>query len=146
MCYKKCGNIREICQDNCLLNNKSEIWGVNNPIYKGTKDFGCGDGIYKSLDLECILSNKENIIKVCNNNCVSTETLDCTNHCNYSYNIISDKNTNPLNFNTPNIKRLPYIKNNRGEGDNTQYIVYAFAISGIIFGIYILFTLNKSKT
>ena len=39
ICYKKCENIKEICQDNCQLNN-SEIYGVNNPIYKGTKDFG----------------------------------------------------------------------------------------------------------
>lgn len=130
-CYKSCDDIKEICEDNCQLSNN--MWGVNNPIYKGTEQSGCGNGVYTTLNKKCILDNKEKIIKICEDNC----SVNCKNHCIYSYNLISNKNSNPLSFNIPiNTKKTTTTS-------TTAYIIYALSISGIIFGIYILWILKN---
>ena len=140
LCYKVCGDIREICEDNCLLS--SDMWGINNPINKGTSEFGCGDGVYKKYDMDCLLKNKDDIIKYCQSHCLSSHDVDCKRHCDWSYNLITNKNSNPLYFDVPNTvgARYPYIKGNK---NNIQYIIYSLVVVGIIFGIYILLMLRS---
>ena len=129
-CYKSCDDIKEICEDTCQLSNN--IWGVNNPIYKGTEQSGCGNGVYTPLNKKCILNNKKKILKICEDNC----SVNCKNQCIYSYNLISNKNSNPLSFNIP-------INTSENKKRTTHYIIYALSISGIIFGIYILWILKN---
>ena len=144
LCYETCNDIKESCDNNCQLSYN--FWGVNNnPIYKGVKDLGCGDGIYTRLDNKCIVENKDKIIDICEKNCIPEQRLDCTMHCAYSYNMIVNKKDNPLYFNIPaNVNaKSPYIKSTRGEQNNSLYFVYALAIVGILFGIWILLKLIK---
>uniref|UniRef100_A0A6C0JS36 Uncharacterized protein n=1 Tax=viral metagenome TaxID=1070528 RepID=A0A6C0JS36_9ZZZZ len=137
LCYKTCDDIVTTCGDFCNLS--SPVWGANNPIFKGTKEKECGDDIYNPLNIDCIKKNKDAIINICRHNCTPTSKLDCEEHCKYSYNIISDKKANPLYF-EKKIKELRgmSIKQTKGKGDNVQYIIYALAIVGIVFGIWIL--------
>jgi hypothetical protein len=93
--YKSCIEVCEVqlknvCEDNCRLIDTTNR-GFNNPIYIGTTDSRCGDGYFKKIDKDCLKKNKDNIIKVCNNNCNTTQDMDCQVHCNYSY----DKLENP---------------------------------------------------
>lgn len=137
LCYKTCDDIVTTCGDFCKLS--SPVWGANNPILKGTKEKGCGDGIYEPLNIECIKKNQNDIINICRHDCTTTSKLDCEQHCDYSYGIISDKKADPLYFEKKieDLKSMS-IKRTRDDGDNVQYIVYALAIVGIVFGIWIL--------
>ena len=96
-CHEKCDNIKKLCEDNCKLGSL-EIWGLNNPIYKGTNEYGCGTvGSFENPSKQkCLLQNKSKIIQVCRQNCLPTSDINCDDHCKYSFDLIYNKNTNPL--------------------------------------------------
>ena len=96
-CRKKCDNIKKLCEDNCKLGSL-EIWGLDNPIYKGTNEYGCGTvGSFENpSEQKCLIQNKSKIIQVCRRNCLPTSDINCDDHCKYSFDLIYDKNTNPL--------------------------------------------------
>jgi hypothetical protein len=143
-CYKSCDDIKEACVSNCKLS--SGVFGRSNPIFKGTEAAGCGNGVYKPIDKECAIKNKIKIMNICRNNCTPTSNVECTKHCQYSFDFNTDANTNPLSFTKPSkLLKSPYIKSTHGEGNSVMYIVYALVIFGIIFGIYIIWKLKNSK-
>jgi hypothetical protein len=127
LCYQTCDDIQKTCGDFCDLS--STVLGSDNPIFKGIKEKGCGDGLYKSVDKECVKKNKNDIIKICLNSCIDSEQLDCEKHCNYSYKIILDEDD------------TKYENPSKPKGHKKMYIIYSLAIIGIIFGIWILSTL-----
>jgi hypothetical protein len=127
LCYQTCDDIQTSCGDFCDLS--SPVWGSDNPILKGSREKGCGDGIYKSLDKECVKNNKNDIINICLNTCIDSDQLDCEKHCNYSYKIISDED---------NKKNNSLYESVRKQKGYNMYIIYFFAIIFIIFGIWIL--------
>jgi hypothetical protein len=137
LCYKTCGDIQNSCKDFCSLS--SPMSGVNNPIFKGTKEKGCGDGIYELLNKECIKKNKNDILNICRNSCIQSDKLDCEKHCHYSLNLISEEKANPLYF-KKKVGAMA-VKNTGGQVNIIQYIIYALVIVGIVFGIWILATL-----
>jgi hypothetical protein len=133
-CYKLCEDIRENCESNCKLSG--DFWGLEkNPIYEGTKAYGCGDGIYIPFDKDCLLKHKEGIIKVCQNRCTPTDTVDCTSHCVYSYDLRINPSHNPLSFQTPDNVGMRSIKSYKS---NSWYIIYAIAIVGVILFLYFI--------
>jgi hypothetical protein len=131
LCYESCTDIRETTKANCQLS--SADWGTDNPIYKGTKASGCGDSIYKLLDMECVRQNKYKILDVCRYECLPSDKLDCDQHCRYSYKMISDEKNNPLYFKQSH-KSL-HVKRTKGYHNN---VLYGLAIAGILFGLWIL--------
>ena len=134
-CIQTCTDIKNICLYNCRLSN--DIWGTDNPIYKATNKYGCGNGLHTTINMKCMMKNKNNILNDCNKLCTSTPTVNCKNHCDYSYMALSDPTTIPL-----------YIKNNKNNKNtkNTKntnidiitVIIYIYSMVVIIFGIYIL--------
>lgn len=86
-CVKECEYIGDSTDDMCELG--IDLWGSENPIYKGTDEAGCGDGYYVNIDRKCIKKNKDEVIKVCKKHCIPTSKIDCGKHCNFSYEMIT---------------------------------------------------------
>ncbi len=136
ICYKTCTNIKELCETNCQLS--TELLGYKNPIFKGTDAFGCGNKFEQTIDKNCILKNKDNILKICQNNCLPTSDIDCYKHCEYSFNTLASKHINPLYFDEePTQSILEY------QSEENMLKILIFIIIGMLafltLGIYILF-------
>ena len=82
-CIEKCNvDIKNSCENNCKLINNN--FGFTNPIYNGTRKFGCGDGYYDNINIDCLKKNKNNIIQICKDNC--SLYTECDLLCDDSYN------------------------------------------------------------
>jgi len=99
-CHETCEDIIAACRDNCRLSGSSKgIWGPDNPIYIGLKEHGCGDSYEEPINKECVMDNKDSIMRLCRRNCVPTRMVDCDEQCRFSYDLIVDPNeSNPLRF------------------------------------------------
>jgi hypothetical protein len=138
LCYESCSDIREACEDNCELNN--ELWYIDNPIFIGTREVGCGDDLYKTIVKECAIKNKNKIINICKKNCTPNSYINCRQLCEYSFDMITDKKNNPLFFKQPQSipQKLQKIKNTNNDVNDVNSVIYAVGIVSIIFGIYII--------
>tara|TARA_B110000908_G_C10112037_1_gene383519 strand:- start:167 stop:823 length:657 start_codon:yes stop_codon:yes gene_type:complete len=151
-CIQTCGDIKEICEDNCQLS--SNLWGERNPIYKGTNEYGCGNGSETPVKLDCMRKNKGIILKFCQKNCLPSHGVDCEEHCAYSYDMIVNKEDNPLYKakSVKGVRGVRSVKGCKGDKGNTglmgtpSYILYGFSIAVILLGIYILVTLKTRET
>lgn len=143
-CYLACNNMKEICESNCMLS--SELWGANNPIFEGTSKYGCGNGFEQSIDIDCVINNKDDIIKFCGKQCTPTSGIDCQEHCEYSYDMIINKGENPLNIIIPDDKGDDKGINKGvnkgtqvvGKNNGVLYVLYVYLISVVLLGVYIL--------
>jgi len=140
LCYKTCHDIKESCKNNCLLSSNS--WSLNNPIYDGTKKFGCGDGFGHSINEECLKKHKDGILKECQRNCLPTQDLDCQKHCIYSYNFLTDDKADPLSFDRVIGTRSSDSSGSSGisswGGISLYILFYSLVFVVIMLGIYIL--------
>jgi hypothetical protein len=136
-CYKTCFDIKKECEDNCRL--LSNLWGEDNPIFKGTTAYDCGDGFAHPIDKECLRKNKDGILKLCGVNCIPTSDIDCYDHCNHSYYILNE-GSNLLDISKPvtnlNIKT---IRNLKKINILHLYIFVIVVIVVLVFGLYIFF-------
>jgi len=104
-CHETCDDIEEICEDNC------DLLGDKNPIYN--------HGITNQINVDSVLKNKDEIIRFCRKNCVTTSEIDCQKHCEYI-----------IKQNTPK-----YIHTNQNKNN---IMLYALMFTVIIFVLYIL--------
>lgn len=147
-CYNTCDDVQKLCQDNCQLSSK--LWGANNPIYKATKKFGCGNGFETPVNKTCAIQHKDEILRDCAQNCITMPTLNCKEHCEYSFGLISGEEKNPLDIGKDTMitkksiqNKLTLLNDNDTRYNCMLYVVYAFALSVIIFGLYIMFRVYK---
>lgn len=131
LCYKTCHDIKESCKNNCLLSGNS--WNVDNPIYNGTRKFGCGDGFGHPIDEECMKKHTYGIMQECQRSCLPTSDLDCQKHCEYSYNFLTDDSVDPLAFDIP--------KNISKKENTTTHLSYLIIIS-IILGLLLVWIIH----
>lgn len=135
-CQLKCDNIQKSCNDYCTLSTKG-VWGVNNPIYEGIKKYNCGDGYYHHINNECVKKNKNNIISLCNKQCIPKIDVDCKKHCQYSYDYIINKKDVSSTIKTNERNKKILQKGNR----STVYILYSLGLS-IIFSMLFLYLIE----
>jgi hypothetical protein len=142
-CNIKCDKMEDICEDNCQLSSK--LWGKNNPVYKASDEFGCGNSFETPINKECVIKNRNEILRECNNKCASTGITDCHEHCEYSYGLISEETKNPLDIgkNLETSQNLKDLQNVKSTYNDSLYVLYSFALAIILFGFYIIFTLHK---
>ena len=87
-CNRVCDDIIKTCDWNCSMNTNSKNIGIL--IYNGIKNNGCGDqGVL--IDKECMITNKENIIKDCMNSCIPTSDIGCDKYCHSQFSKILSK-------------------------------------------------------
>jgi hypothetical protein len=121
---------------NCLLSG--EYWGLEeNPIHKAFKYYGCGDSIYKNIDIDCVRKNKNGIISKCVDNCSDSENRDCNKLCHYSFNFFANPEDRILK--NDKITEEVVILNESDTPVNIWNYIVSFVIFLIIIGIiYIL--------
>jgi hypothetical protein len=124
-CVKICDEIATVCEYDTELSGDG-IWDTRNPIYKATKDVGCGDGFYTDIDRDCMRDNKDEIISTCMHGCMPTSTLDCSQHCNFSYDALLNNRSNVLRENYENNKDFITLRK------RIDYMKYMYILIGII--------------
>jgi hypothetical protein len=146
-CKKTCKDINDSCIDYCQLSTTG-IWGRKNPIFKATKTFGCGDGVYYPINQQCVKDNKNNIINFCEKDCTPSDDYNCSDICNYVYNDIINPSNTHLYFTGKNkdkkIEIDGKIKNSRQSPNNTiKYFFYGILLS--IFFVILFIIIKKRK-
>ena len=137
-CARTCHDISKMSIANCVLS--SEFWGVDkNPISKATKLYGCGDESFKNVDTKCMEKNKENILSLCQRECIPSITTDCTKNCDFSYRFLVDPDADPLKKRVIQLNNELNLKGNPTGTGNSVYIGYALGVAVILLGLYILF-------
>lgn len=137
-CYNICNGNNNTCSANCTL--ISNFWSLNNPIFKSTMYYNCGNGFEIPINTECMNKNKDDIIKYCTQQCIPSSDNSCVDECKFSFDFLTRKTVNPFNISTshPQIYRN---KQQNGEKNNIIiYITYAVSIAVLFLGIYILFS------
>lgn len=150
LCELTCNDIQNSCIDYCQLSTKG-LWGIDNPIYKATKEYNCGDGYYHPINQECLKENKNNIISSCQKHCIPTMDVGCSHHCQYSYGFISDpKNSFFSRIGeqvTENNKKVlqKSIEDPIEYKDEKYfvYIAYCLGVSVILVGLFLLLLNRK---
>jgi hypothetical protein len=138
LCMKICNvEIKNACENNCRL--ISDDFGFNNPIYKGTSEFGCGDGYYDKINKKCLKKNKDNIIRSCKNNCTDTPNMDCTHHCDHFYKELEKPSRNKF---YPKKNKNINVLNKKQSKSSPKYLILYFIIIVVVV-LLIFFLVNK---
>ena len=141
LCMKKCDiDLNKACENNCTL--ISSNLGITNPIYKGTKELGCGDGYYESINIECLKKNKNDILKVCYTDCTESSMIDCDVYCNHFYNKLLKKNT-LYDKNVSHLVQDGYKYTNSGY--ICKVFLYSIMITILFFLVYVIIKLFVKK-
>lgn len=133
---KKCKEICNIMKDKWIesCNTSRELKGNNDPFIKEALKLKCWDKETNKPNNDCIEKNKNLLIDRCMKACNQNAYLDCTSHCNTSYNLVinpkdvSDIFENVINLNMNNsesIKKYKYMNKS----------IFLISILGIILGI-----------
>jgi hypothetical protein len=138
-CYDLCDNIRTSCKHNCDFTSK--YVNTVDPIYMGTLKYGCGDNIYKTIDSECVTKNKEKIIDICESHCLPTSQMDCTENCKYSFDLITNKQKDPLYFAYE--KSDDIVKSGDMVGEKVTIHVSIILVMILIFCIVVIYKYIK---
>ena len=136
LCIHKCDiDLKKTCENNCTL--ISNDLGFTNPIYKGTREFGCGDGYYDPININCLKNNKNGILKSCLNNCTSSTVIDCDFHCNHYYNKLEDIFTNK-NYNKNVLELVHTGYKSTNSVSIFKIFIFSIGITVLFFLIYVI--------
>ena len=141
LCELTCNDIKDSCVDYCQLSTEG-LWGIDNPIYKATKEYGCGDGYYNPINQQCLKDNKDNIISSCQKNCIPTMEVGCSHHCKYSYNFISDPDNDffsRIGEKVAESNNQVSHKNRKFNSEDNKYFVYILYSIGLSIILMCLF-------
>ena len=90
----RCDYMTEACQNNCNL--AGSITTINSPIIMATSYYGCGNNQDVPINMDCLINNRDNIIKQCNDYCIPTIFTDCETTCDYAFKRMVGELPNPL--------------------------------------------------
>lgn len=140
---KNCKKICDIMKDKLVesCNTSRELKGNKDPFIQEALKLKCWDKETNKPNNDCIEKNKNFLIDKCMKNCNENAYLDCTSHCNTSYDlVINPKDVSNLfeNVINSNIDKTESIKMNKSIIKSILIISFFGVILGIFLSIIYL--------